>query len=417
MGVAQAMPLLLDRNASPVHSAAGMRTVVGYMRSYVRARAVSGGSRKEFLGRWCVTLKGPDLVERKRARVAVPRALTEDASSEFSKVSDEVAESPSAEYKRWDGMTARLAESATVAFLLLQLPQISLNTQNLMAGNNVALTAIPWMGQLTGLLGNLSLLSYFAGKRERGATVVQALGVLSTGVVITQLALGGAMPCPIYLGTAAVVVVGLLFNWLSYFQKLSPTLWQLWLDSVTVGGLTVLPQVMWSTFVPYIPPSILPGTILGTIALLLVILNRLNKLPPAALNFYTGLSAWTATLLFMWGPVAQAWSNYLNPSNIKGLSILTILLAMTGNGLLLPRALFTRDLMWFTGSSWGTLLQGWGILLTMFTFQVINEVSFYGVSVVLALYLGFMFVNDAKAYSLKNPIGPVIELVTGSRST
>jgi hypothetical protein len=101
-------------------------------------------------------------------------------------------------------------------------------------------------GQLTGLLGNLSLLSYFAGKRERGATVVQAVGVLSTGVVISQLTLGGAMPYPIYLGTACVVVVGLLFNWLSYFNKLSPTLWQLWLDSVTVGGLTVLPQVFFS---------------------------------------------------------------------------------------------------------------------------------------------------------------------------
>ncbi|KAG0597127.1 hypothetical protein M758_UG313400 [Ceratodon purpureus] len=33
----------------------------------------------------------------------------------------------------------------------------------------------------------------------------------------------------------------------------------------------------------------------------------------------------------------------------------------------------------------------------------------------LALYLGFMFVNDAKAYSLKNPIGPVIKLVTSWR--
>ncbi|KAG0572427.1 hypothetical protein KC19_VG094300 [Ceratodon purpureus] len=306
MTVAHAIPSLLHRNVSPAHSAAGMRTVVGYMRSHVHARAVSGGTGKELLDRWCVAPMGSGLVERKRAWVAVPRALSEDGSLEFSKVSDEVAESPSAEYKHWDGMTARLAESATVAFLLLQLPQIILNTQNLMSGNNVALTAIPWMGQLTGLLGNLSLLSYFAGKRERGATVVQALGVLSTGVVITQLALGGAMPYPIYLGTAAVVVVGLLFNWLSYFNKLSLTLWQLWLDSVTVGGLTFLPQIMWSTFVPYISPSILPGTSFGTIALLLVILNRLNKLPPAALKFYTGLSAWTATLLFMWGPVAQA---------------------------------------------------------------------------------------------------------------
>ncbi|KAG0607819.1 hypothetical protein M758_8G057300 [Ceratodon purpureus] len=98
----------------------------------------------------------------------------------------------------------------------------------------------------------------------------------------------------------------------------------------------------------------------------------------------------------MWGPVAQAWSNYLNPANIKGLSVLTVLLAMAGNGLLLPRALFTRDLMWF---------------------QVINDASLYGVSAVLALWLGWMLVNDAKAYSLPSPFVPLFELITGSRPT
>ena len=45
--------------------------------------------------------------------------------------------------------------------------------------------------------------------------------------------------------------------------------------------------------------------------------------------------------------VGGQWSNYLNPANIKGLSVFTVLLAMAGNGLLLPRALFTRDLMWY----------------------------------------------------------------------
>lgn len=114
---------------------------------------------------------------------------------------------------------------------------------------------IPLQGQLTGLLGNLSLLSYFAGKKERGATVVQAVGVVSTGVVLSQLALGGAMPVPIYMATASVVVVGLLLNWLSYFNKLSPVLWQLWGDAVTVGGLTVLPQVPFS----YLSSSLLVG--------------------------------------------------------------------------------------------------------------------------------------------------------------
>ena len=31
--------------------------------------------------------------------------------------------------KKWDTITARLANSATLAFLLLQLPQVILNTQ------------------------------------------------------------------------------------------------------------------------------------------------------------------------------------------------------------------------------------------------------------------------------------------------
>lgn len=103
-------------------------------------------------------------------------------------------------------------------------------------------------GQLTGLLGNLSLLSYFAGKKERGAMVVQAVGVVSTLVVLSQLALAGAMPVPAFAVTASAVAVGLLLNFLSYNNMLAPALWSLWGDVVTVGGLTVLPQVCHSFF-------------------------------------------------------------------------------------------------------------------------------------------------------------------------
>lgn len=48
-------------------------------------------------------------------------------------------------FNRWDSTTSRLAESATLAFVLLQLPQIILNTQNLIAGDFKALSAVPWM--------------------------------------------------------------------------------------------------------------------------------------------------------------------------------------------------------------------------------------------------------------------------------
>lgn len=98
-------------------------------------------------------------------------------------------------------------------------------------------------GMLTGLLGNLSLLSYFAKKRETEAIVVQTLGVISTYTVILQLALAGAMPLHFFLITSVVVVCGLLLNLLNYFSWLNPRIWQLWEDFITVGGLSVLPQV------------------------------------------------------------------------------------------------------------------------------------------------------------------------------
>lgn len=104
-------------------------------------------------------------------------------------------------------------------------------------------------GMLTGLLGNLSLLSYFAKKREKEAAVVQTLGVISTHVVLAQLTMAGAMPMPFFVATSAVVTLGVILNYLFYFGKLSATLWRLWEDFITVGGLSVLPQV--SFFYPF----------------------------------------------------------------------------------------------------------------------------------------------------------------------
>lgn len=114
---------------------------------------------------------------------------------------------------------------------------------------------------------------------------------------------------------------------------------------------------------------------------------RLGKLSESGIKFVGSMSAWTATLLFMWMPVAQMvvlfwlfwkkhwcksdyhlvankfemliqslvsvqWTNLLNPDNIKGLSATSMLLAMVGNGLMIPRALLTRDLMWYAYFTW-----------------------------------------------------------------
>lgn len=102
-----------------------------------------------------------------------------------------------------------------------------------------------WQGMLTGLLGNLTLLSYFVKKKEKEAILVQTLGVVSIYVVISQLAIAGAMPLLQYIATSVVVALGLALNFLNYFQWLQDGIWQLWEDFITVGGLAVLPQVVY----------------------------------------------------------------------------------------------------------------------------------------------------------------------------
>ncbi|XP_010942963.1 maltose excess protein 1-like, chloroplastic [Elaeis guineensis] len=316
-------------------------------------------------------------------------------------------------FQQWDSLTAKFAGAANVPFLLLQLPQIVLNARNLLAGNKAALFAVPWLGMLTGLLGNLSLLSYFAKKKETEAVLIQTLGVLSNYVVIAQLAMAEAMPLPQFALTSAVVASGLVLNFFNYFGWLHDWIWRIWEDFITIGGVAVLPQVMWSTFLPYIPNSILPGLFSGIIAVVAVIMARTGKLSDGGIKFVGSISGWTATLLFMWMPVAQMWTNYLHPDNIKGLSAFTMLLAMIGNGLMIPRALFIRDLMWFTGSAWATFLLGWGNLACMYCFNSISREFFFAATLGLFIWLGMAFWRDMLAYGYDSPMTTLKELVFG----
>ena len=159
---------------------------------------------------------------------------------------------------------------------------------------------------------------------------MQTLGVVSQYVVFLQLAMAEAMPLPYFLITSVVVAAGLILNFTNYFNLLNAGIWRIWEDFITVGGLSVLPQVissspplslslslslylhaqthtqtsilkfilvfrqwqylfisgtynsdpfkhvwmqiMWSTFVPYIPNSMLPGAIAFVIAVTAVIM-------------------------------------------------------------------------------------------------------------------------------------------------
>ena len=77
------------------------------------------------------------------------------------------------------------------------------------------------------------------------------------------------------------------------------------------------------------------------------------------------LPGWAATLLFALSPLPQLLRNFLEPTSLEGLSVGTMLLALSGNALMFPRALFTRDMAWMVGTGWACTA-GWGQLLTMF---------------------------------------------------
>ncbi|KAB1205276.1 Maltose excess protein 1, chloroplastic [Morella rubra] len=291
-------------------------------------------------------------------------------------------------FEQWDSLTAKFSGASNIPFLLLQLPQIILNARNLLAGNKMALLAVPWLGMFTGLLGNLSLLSYFTKKREKEVIVVQTLGAVSQYVVFAQLALAEAMPLPYFVATSVVVASGLILNFMYYFGWLNDGIWRLWEDFITVGGLSVLPQIMWSTFVPYIPNSVLPGTIAFVIAMAAVIM----------------------------------WTNFLNPDNIKGLSAFSMLLAMMGNGLMIPRALFIRDFMWFLGSTWASLFYGYGNVLCLYCFNAISKEFFFAATAVLNVekisdiivpITGMALWRDTVVYGHDSPLTSLKQLVFG----
>ncbi|XP_065620015.1 maltose excess protein 1-like, chloroplastic [Quercus suber] len=322
-------------------------------------------------------------------------------------------------FEQWDSLTAKFAGASNIPFLLMQLPQIILNARNLLAGNKTALLAVPWLGMFTGLLGNLSLLSYFTKKREKEVIVVQTLGVVSQYVVFLQLAIAEAMPLPYFVITSVVVAAGLILNFTNYFNLLDAGIWHYWEDFITVGGLSVLPQIMWSTFVPYIPNSTLPGAIAFVVAVTAVIMARMGKLSEEGVKFVGGISGWTATLLFMWMPVSQMWTNFLNPDNIRGLSAFSMLLAMMGNGLMIPRALFTRDFMWFLGSTWATLFYGYGNILCLYCFSCskLDSSLEHGrkkPSNIIFLTTGMALWRDPIAYGYNSPLRSLKELVFGS---
>jgi hypothetical protein len=67
-------------------------------------------------------------------------------------------------------------------------------------------------------------------------------------------------------------------------------------------------QVLWSTFVG--TPTMLPSLCTLGLGCAVLALGLAGKLPPAVESAWGGLSAWSATMLFMLQPVAQLHRNF-----------------------------------------------------------------------------------------------------------
>jgi uncharacterized membrane protein YccC len=71
--------------------------------------------------------------------------------------------------------------------------------------------------------------------------------------------------------------------------------------------------------------GLIPGMTGAALGLVLVVLGRAGKLPPALASAWGTLSGWTATLLFMTMPVAQLASNFAQPASLEvGLALFTL---------------------------------------------------------------------------------------------
>ena len=57
--------------------------------------------------------------------------------------------------------------------------------------------------------------------------------------------------------------------------------------------------------------------------------------------------------------------NFRDPGSLEGLSLGTLLLAILGNAMMVPRALLTQDRVWLTGTTWACLA-GWGQILSLY---------------------------------------------------
>lgn len=314
-----------------------------------------------------------------------------------------------------DTWAQTLVAASMMPFLVLLLPQILKNAVALRSGQASALGALSYWSFMSGMTGNSLLLSYFTASGEHSAVLIQALGVASSLVVLTQLLLAGVMPRALYAGVALAtglqaIMVGLKLSGALDASKAGAAAWRAWQATASLAGLILVPQALWAALAPG-GASAAPAVAALVAAAAVGLVARLGLLPAGALDsLWSKLSGWAATLLFMLQPVAQLHKNFADPSSLAALSLTTVALATTGNALMLPRALFTRDVVWLTGSTWGCLVFGWAQMLSLALgtnpasgAAYMSAPLFALATAMLWVYLAMVLRFDARAKGLAGP--------------
>lgn len=301
--------------------------------------------------------------------------------------------------------------ASSIPFSILVLPQVVQNAVNMAAGHSSAMSIISWEGYLSAMFGNTLMCSHFAASGERSAVNVQLVGILNNFLILTQVALAGVMPLAVFVAAAVFTAIATGIN-LARVQKLSGAsthadddkfgIWQKWQLGAGLIGLSVVPQVLYNTATGPAAQTLLP---FGATLLLLSILigSRLASKKGDAATLVRSLPGWGATLLFALSPLPQLVRNFLEPQSLQGLSVGTMLLALLGNALMVPRALFVRDVVWLSGTAWACTA-GWGQLFSMFRGvssetgqRLLDGYVFVAVTVVLVAYMGYVVQRNGAA--------------------
>ncbi|KAF8069413.1 SKI3 [Scenedesmus sp. PABB004] len=302
-------------------------------------------------------------------------------------------------------LTQRLVGLSSLPFTFIVVPQVLQNLANIQAGQLAALAAISWVGWCAGLAGNGLMAVYLAARGERTAVNVQLIGIASNLAVLAQLWHAQVMPTQAF---AAVLVAAGAVAAASAARaagRLGDAQWLPFEALAGAVGVGAAPQVLWSAFVPG-PASPAPSLVAAAAAALWLKQRQLGS-QQALRKAISQLPGLCATAMFALSPIPQLVRNFSDLSSLAGLSLGTMLLALLGNAVCIPRALFTRDPAWTFGATWGCLLMGWAQLLSLALgtnpatgARFLPVPAFLALSASLFGYLSWVVTTDAREKGL-----------------